>query len=193
MAIFTDSKGLQWSLEIKVRDIERVKAHVSGINGKPVDLLEIAEKGDFSAVSGSVQTVLQVVFWLLLDDIMSHFDRAQWDADHAALYEMVPDEKRKTVLQKAADWFGERIGGEEVLALVKAWEAAILDFIPSPHVRSAVQNVMDKQEAYNQKLFEAAEKKALNELQQNEERLDASSSNSPEKSASTRRRSHSAS
>lgn len=193
MATFTDSKGLQWSLDIKVRDIERVKAHVKGNGGKPVDLLEIAEKGDFSAVSGSVQTVLQVVFWLLLDDIMTNFDREQWDADHATLYEMVPEEKRKTILQKAADWFGERIGGEEVLAMVKAWEAAILDFIPSPHVKNAVQNVMDRQEVYNQKLFQAAEKKAINELRLSEEQLAASSSNSPEKSASTRRRSHSAS
>ena len=177
MAIFTDSKGLQWSLEIKVRDIERVKAHVKGVNGQPVDLLDVAEKGDFSAISGSVQTVLQVVFWLLLDDIMANFDREQWDKDHAGLYEMVPEERKKTILQKAADWFGERIGGEEVLALVRAWEEAILGFIPNPRVREAVQKVMEREEVYQEKVIEAAEAKALDEIHQNTERLGASSSN----------------
>ncbi len=177
MATFTDSKGLEWPIEIKVRDVERVKAHVKGVNGQPVDLLAIAEKGDFSAVSGSVQTVLQVVFWLLLDDIMANFDREQWDADHAALYELVPEEKKKTVLQKVADWWGERIGGAEVLALVRAWETAVLNFIPNPRVREAARKVMEREEVYLEKVVEAAEAQALDEIHQNTERLGASSSN----------------
>lgn len=187
MATFTDSKGLQWSLEIKVRDIERVKAHVKGVNGQPVDLLDIAEKGDFSTISGSVQTVLQVVFWLLLDDIMANFDREQWDADHAALYELVPDEKRKTPLQKAADWFGERIGGVEVVNMARAWEEALLNFIPNPRVRTAVKNVMDREAEFQGKLMEAAQQRAIDSIQKNEARLGESSSPSRGKSASRRK------
>lgn len=171
MATFTDSTGMQWNLDIKVRDIERVKAHVKGVNGAPVDLLGVAEKGDFSAVSGSVQTILQVVFWLLLDDIMANFDREQWDSEHAALYEMVPEEKRKTLIQKAADWFGERIGGEQILPLVKAWEEALLNFIPNPRVRQAIEKVMEREEIYQEKLFQAAEQQALNSIHQSEEQL----------------------
>jgi hypothetical protein len=191
MTKFTDNTGYEWVLDIKVRDIERVKAHVTGINGKPVDLLEIAEKGDFSSVSGSVQIILKVIFWLLLDDIMANFDRESWDRDHATLYEVVPEEKRKTLIQKAADWFGERIGGEQVIEMVKAWESALLGFIPNPRVREAVEKVMDKQEVYQTKLIETAEATVLKELDRNQEALGKSSMNSPEKSGSRRKGSRS--
>lgn len=191
MTKFTDNTGYEWVLDIKVRDIERVKAHVTGINGKPVDLLEIAEKGDFSSVSGSVQIILKVIFWLLLDDIMANFDRESWDRDHATLYEVVPEEKRKTLIQKAADWFGERIGGEQVIEMVKAWESALLGFIPNQRVREAVEKVMDKQEVYQTKLIETAEATVLKELDQSQEALGKSSTNSPEKLVSRRKGSRS--
>ncbi|MDO4856965.1 MAG: hypothetical protein Q4A17_03355 [Thermoguttaceae bacterium] len=193
MTKFTDNTGYEWVLDIKVRDIERVKAHVTGINGKPVDLLEIAEKGDFSSVSGSVQIILKVIFWLLLDDIMANFDRESWDRDHATLYEVVPEEKRKTLIQKAADWFGERIGSEQVIEMVRAWEAALLGFIPNPRVREAVEKVMDKQEVYQTKLIETAEATVLKELDRNQEALGASSMSSQEKSGSRRKGSRSGS
>lgn len=189
MATFTDNTGMEWSLNIKVSDIERVKSHVKGVGGKPVDLLEVAEKGDFSAISGSVQTILNVIFWLLLDDIMAHFDREAWDADHAALYEAVPEEKKKTNIQKAADWFGSRISGEQVLQMVKAWEEALLGFIPTPRVRQAIEKVMEREEIYRDKLFQAAEQKALEEIGQNEAQLGTSSTLSQGKSGSHRKRS----
>jgi len=193
MATFTDNKGLPWSIDIKFRDIERVKAHVKGVNGQPVDLLAVAEKGDFSAISGSVQQVLDVVFWLCFDDIMANFDREQWDEDHATLYEMCPEEKRKSPLQKAADWFGERISGDQVLPLVKAWEEAVLNFIPNPRVKEAIQRVKDREEVYQIRVIEAVEKDTLQKLDQSEDQLGASSSNSPAKSASRRKTSPSAS
>lgn len=182
MASFTDNRGLVWPLEIKVRDIERVKSHVRGVNGQPVDLLAVAEKGDFSTISGSVQTILQVVFWLCFDEIMANFDREQWDKDHASLYEMCPEEKQKTPLQKAADWFGERISGEQVLPLVKAWEDALLNFIPNPRVKSAVEKVMEREEIYQTKLFQAAQSQALDGIRQKEEALGGSSASLPESS-----------
>ena len=193
MATFTDNKGLPWTIDIKVRDIERVKAHVRGVNGQPVDLLAVAEKGDFSAISGTVQTVLDVVFWLLFDDIMANFDRQAWDADHADLYEMCPEERRKSPLQKAADWFGERISGEQVLPLVKAWEDALLNFIPNPRVKEAIQRVKDREEVYQLRVIEAVEKGALTSLDQKEGQLGASSSKSRARSASRRKTSPSAS
>lgn len=191
MTKFTDNTGYEWVLDIKVRDIERVKAHVTGINGKPVDLLEIAEKGDFSSVSGSVQIILKVIFWLLLDDIMANFDREEWDREHTTLYEVVPEEKKKTLIQKAGDWFGERIGGEQVIEMVKAWESALLGFIPNPRVREAVEKVMDKQEVYQTKLIETAEVTVLKELDRNQEALGKSSMSSQEKSESRRKGSRS--
>lgn len=183
MAQFTDNTGFAWPLEIKVRDIERVKSYVKGVNGKPVDLLDVAEKGDFSAISGSVQTILQVVFWLCFDEIMANFDREQWDKDHQSLYEYLPIEKTKTPIQKAADWFGSRISGEQVLPLVKAWEEALLDFIPNPRVKAAIQKVMEREEIYQEKVIEAAEQKALHDSDQRLEALGASSGSTLEKLA----------
>ena len=191
MTKFVDNTGYEWVLDIKVRDIERVKAHVTGINGKPVDLLEIAEKGDFSSVSGSVQIILKVIFWLLLDDIMANFDREEWDREHTTLYEVVPEEKKKTLIQKAGDWFGERIGGEQVIEMVRAWEAALLGFIPNPRVREAVEKVINKQEVYQTKLIETAEATVLKELDRNQAQLGKSSMSSQEKSGSRRKGSRS--
>ncbi|MBR0193349.1 MAG: hypothetical protein IJQ31_14915 [Thermoguttaceae bacterium] len=179
MPQFKDNTGLAWPIEIKVRDVERIKAHVTGANGQPVDLLAVAEQGDFSAISGSVEVVLKVVFWLCFDEIMANFDREAWDRSQADFYKMCPEEKQKTPLQKAADWFGSRIGGEQVLPLVKAWEEALLNFIPNPRVREAVLRLMDRETVYKAKLLEAAEKTALLTYEQNEEALGASSSNTP--------------
>ena len=86
-------------------------------------------------------------------------------------------------IQKAADWFGSRISGEQVLPLVKAWEEALLDFIPNPRVKAAIQKVMEREEIYQEKVIEAAEQKALHDSDQRLEALGASSGSMPEKSA----------
>ena len=165
MTSFTDSQGFVWSMNIKFRDVERVKNNVKGINGQPVDLLAIAERGDFSTISGSVQTVLNVVFWLCLDEILQNFDLEEWNYRHEKLYEYLPNEKGRSVLQKAAVWFGERISGDGLLEIVRAWERALLNFIPNTKLRESVQNVMAKEEAYQNALLDAAEKKALEEIE----------------------------
>ena len=85
MADFTDKPGKVWLLDITFGDVERVRAHVSGVDGKPLDLLEIAEGGNFSPISGSVRKVIEVVFWLL--------------------YPALQDESRKTNQQDVFDWF----------------------------------------------------------------------------------------
>jgi len=165
MTSFTDSQGFVWSMNIKFRDVERVKNNVKGINGQPVDLLAIAERGDFSTISGSVQTVLNVVFWLCLDEILQNFDLEEWNYRHEKLYEYLPNEKGRSVLQKAAVWFGERISGDGLLEIVRAWERALLNFIPNTKLRESVQNVMAREEAYQNALLDAAEKKALEEIE----------------------------
>jgi hypothetical protein len=89
------------------------------------------------------------------------------------LYEYLPEEKNKPLVQKAADWFGERIGGEQIHPLVKAWEEALLNFIPNPRIKQAIQRVMEREEIYQEKLFQAAEQQALNTISQSEELLGA--------------------
>ncbi len=76
-----------------------------------------------------------------------------------------PDLRNRTPLQKAADWFGERITGNELPEVVRAWERALLNFIPNPKLRESVQNVMAREEAYQTALLDAAEKKALEEIE----------------------------
>ena len=180
MTSFTDSQGFVWSMNIKFRDVERVKNNVKGINGQPVDLLAIAERGDFSTISGSVQTVLNVVFWLCLDEILQNFDLEEWNYRHEKLYEYLPNEKGRSVLQKAADWFGERITGNELPEVVRAWERALLNFIPNPKIRESVENLIEKQEVLQNAIWEEAEGRAMKEIESSLEQLAEKSGNLPE-------------
>ena len=86
-------------------------------------------------------------------------------------------------IQKAADWFGERIGGEQILPLVKAWEEALLNFIPNPRVKAAIQKVMEREEIYQEKVIEAAEQNVIRDLDRSTAQLGASSGSTLEKSA----------
>ena len=166
MTTFKDSQGETWTMNITFADVQQVRENVIDTNGEPVDLLKIAEKGDFSSVSGSVQVVLNTVFWLVFPQLGRRgFSVEKFDADHAAEYEIFPDMKNRTPLQKAAVWFGERISGDGLLEIVRAWERALLNFIPNTKLRESVQNVMAKEEAYQNALLDAAEKKALEEIE----------------------------
>ncbi|MDO4585083.1 MAG: hypothetical protein Q4D62_13395 [Planctomycetia bacterium] len=62
-ALFTDNAGTIWPVKITYSDVERVKEDVLGNDGKPLDLFDIAERGDFSGISGSIRKVIEVVFW----------------------------------------------------------------------------------------------------------------------------------
>lgn len=162
---FTDNTNYNWDIHITTAGVERVKAHVIGVNGQPVDLFAIAEAGDFSAISGRLQIVLQVVFWLCLDEILQNFDLENWDKTHTSTYALIPDEQKKTTLQKAADWFGERIGGKELQEMTEAWETAIINFIPNARIRQGIENVLAKEKEYNFAMIEVFEKRRLKEIQ----------------------------
>lgn len=144
MGSFTDNAGTVWNIKITYSDVERVKNHVLGADGKPLDLFDIAERGDFSGISGSVRKVIEVVFWLC--------------------YSKISEQSGKTVPQECMDWFGERIGGDEIVAMVEAWEAAILNFIPNRQIRQAVKNVAEKQRALQTAIFQKAEEGCLRSI-----------------------------
>ena len=144
MADFTDKPGKVWLLDITFGDVERVRAHVSGVDGKPLDLLEIAEGGDFSPISGSVRKVIEVVFWLL--------------------YPALQDESRKTNQQDTFDWFASRLGGQQIVELIQAWEVALVNFIPNKLIKEAVGAVLEKQTALQEAVLEKAKSDCVKQL-----------------------------
>lgn len=172
---FTDSKGNLWLLEITTRDVDRVRSHVVGTNGKPVDLFEVAERGDFSTISDSTQVVINVIFWLCFEQVMERFDIGAWDEAHKKEYVFFPEKAKQPAIQKAAEWFGSLIGGKELESMSRAWEVALLNFIPNQAVREAVRNVLIKTEKLAATVRKAAEKKVLKELTLKEEPAEKSS------------------
>lgn len=150
---FKDKFGADWTIEIVVSDVERVRKRVINKDGKPVDLLDMTEKGDFSAILADSRIFPTVVFWLLYDEIMTRFSEEQYDADHAAEYAAYPEDKRLNTIQKAARWFGDQLGGDEVAAMAKAFEVALLNFM-SPQLREKLKRVIAKQEELTEAILE---------------------------------------
>lgn len=162
MTEFKDKNGDMWVLDITFADVERVKKHVTGADGKPLELLEIAEQGDFSPISGSVRRVLDTVFWLLFPEIQTRFGSG--------------------TPQELADRFGALLNGDAIVAAIGAWEGAMVNFIPNLRLREALGKVMEKQEALRNSVCEVAETQCLKSISDG---LDALSGNLPENSAST--------
>lgn len=116
-AIFTDAKGDSWHIAITYGDILRVKRHVKGADGKPLDLCLIAEAGDFRQVTDHIEIVVQCVYWLLVDSI-----REITGLDGMA----------------AMEEFYSRIDSNTIAEMTKAWYEALLNFTPFPVVKAAM-------------------------------------------------------
>lgn len=116
-AIFTDAKGDSWHIAITFGDILRVKQHVKGADGKPLDLCYIAETGDFRQVTDHIEVICQCVYWLIVNNI-----------------------KEATGLdgRDAMEEFYKRIDSDTVVDMTKAWYEAILNFTPFPVVKAAM-------------------------------------------------------
>lgn len=100
-----------YSLHITYADVLRVRQLCN------VDLLTIADTGDFSVVNRSIEKVVNVVFVLLRQQFLDVYDD----------------------LQKAKDAFEKSLDGETLEALVKFWEEGIINFIPCLAVREAAR------------------------------------------------------
>ena len=94
--------------------------------------------------------------------------------------DIFPDLRNRTPIQKAADWFGERITGNELPEVVRAWERALLNFIPNPKIRESVENLIEKQEVLQNAIWEEAEGRAMKEIESSLEQLAEKSGNLPE-------------
>lgn len=117
-AYFVDSQGDSWYIHITYGDIRRVKQHVLGADGKPLDLCYIAETGDFRQVIDHIEIVVQCVYWLLEGAI---HDRTNGYGSYTM------------------EWFYNRIDGDVLPNLMKAWYEALLNFTPYPVIKATMQ------------------------------------------------------
>lgn len=108
--------GHTYSLHITYADVLRVRQICN------VDLLSIADTGDFSVVNRSIEKVVNVVFVLLRQQFLDVYDD----------------------LTKAKDAFEKSLDGETLEALVKFWEEGIINFIPCLAVREAARLQLTK-------------------------------------------------
>ena len=160
---FTDLQGDVWTLRLTTSDIDRVRDHVKNKDGQPIDILDMAERGDFTSLTSDMRLFPTVVFWLVQEQVADRFSVDQFDADHAKEYALEPSLKNMTPMQKAANWFGSRLGGDQVADMAKAFVEAVLNFI-DPKVRQRIQTVLEKQEQLQNAVLDKAQQETLRQL-----------------------------
>ena len=116
-ATFTDCEDVSWHIAIRYGDIQRVRRHVTGADGKPLDLCYIAEVGDFKQVINRIDLIVQSTYWLLQPSITEYSGKSGQDAQ---------------------DWFNNRVDGDVIQAMALAWHEALLNFTPYPVVKAAM-------------------------------------------------------
>lgn len=116
-ATFKDAEGVSWHIAIKYGDIQRVRRHVTGADGKQLDLCYIAETGDFRQVIDHIDLITQSVYWLLQTAITEYSGKSGQDAQ---------------------EWFYNRVDGDVIQAMALAWHEALLNFTPYPVVKAAM-------------------------------------------------------
>ena len=116
-ATFKDCEGASWHIAIKYGDIQRVRRHVTGADGKPLDLCYIAEVGDFKQVIDRIDLIVQSTYWLLQPAI----------TEYSGLSGV-----------QAQDWFYNRVDGDVIQTMALAWHEALLNFTPCPVVKAAM-------------------------------------------------------
>lgn len=167
---FTDSTGTTWHLRLTTRDIDRVRDHVQTPAGQPIDLLDIAERGDLSSITSNIRLFPTIVFWLIQDQIVDRFNLDEYDAQHQKEYAFDESLKRQSPIQKAANWFGSLLDGDTLYYMSKAFCDAIVNFT-DPRIRAKLKNIMAKQEELQTAALDRAEEVILREIRDGQEEL----------------------
>ena len=121
-ATFNDAEGVSWHIAIRYGDIQRVRRHVTGADGKPLDLCYIAEAGDFKQVIDRIDLIVQSTYWLLQPAIVEYSGKSGQDAQ---------------------DWFFNRVDGDTIQTMALAWHEALLNFTPSRVVKAAMMTAWE--------------------------------------------------
>ena len=142
MPTVTDSTGRDWNLNITTKDVTLVERLVKDADGKPVDLLKLADTGTLPKILRDSRRMIDIVFVCTLDQIKPLFSEADFDAAHQLEYVIEPELKNDP-LRKMAMWFAERIDAQAIGAITDAFVEALLLFIRNPRQREAVTRQMD--------------------------------------------------
>lgn len=145
MTSFTDNRNITFQLDVKHRDVLKIKAHLKDDEGKPLDLLELADVGALWKVFGSSQRMLDIVFLLCLSQIDEHFDENAFQTSYAADLALLPA-LRESVQKRKEYWFAAGIGPEQIPQITKAFKEALVNFTPDPRQRAALETVLKNQE-----------------------------------------------
>lgn len=155
MASFKDTRNITFSLDIKQKDTVMVRNLLKDAEGKPLDLLAMADTGNLHQLFGRAQLMLDTVFLICLDQVKEHFSEEDFDRSHDVELETIPG-LRTSKLQKMAFWFGEGVGPEQIPEITNAFKEAIVNFTPNPYQREALRRVIANQEALEKAQMERA-------------------------------------
>lgn len=155
MASFKDSRSITFTLDIKQKDTVMVRNLLKDAEGKPLDLLAMADTGNLHQLFGRAQLMLDMVFLICLDQVKEHFSEEDFDRSHDVELETIPG-LRTSKIQKMAFWFGEGIGPEQIPEITNAFKEAIVNFTPNPYQREALRRVIANQEALEKAQMERA-------------------------------------
>jgi hypothetical protein len=143
---FKTTNGISFTVNIKTKDVLAVKNLVKYPDGKPVDILEASETGTLAAIYGDLETFVNVMFVLCLDQIKEYFDVQKYDEQNQKTYTLFPDQSNEAVLVKASRWFGGILDGDSLIGMIQAFNEAIVNFIPSENRRRAMLTILAKEQ-----------------------------------------------
>jgi hypothetical protein len=161
--MFKTTNNIPFVIDIKTKDIFAVKKLVQYPDGRPVDILEAAETGTLAAIYGDIETIVNVVFVLCLDQIKEHFNVQKYDGENKKTYELMPELADEPVLTKASRWFGSLIDGNSLIDIIESFKDAIVNFIPNESRRNAMKVIL-KKEKETEKLEEEYRIKTVNKI-----------------------------
>lgn len=157
MPSFKDSRGILFHFDIKTKDAILIKNMLKDDDGKPLDLLALADRGEMWKVYGSVQRMLDVTFLCCLDFCRETWDEEAFDREHEIELETMP-ELRRSKFEKIRLWFSEGIGPDQITQMIPAFQEAISNFIPNPYQRELLARVLKNVDALERAKMERAMK-----------------------------------
>lgn len=172
MKAFTDKFGKSWNVEFRFRDMERIRSRLKDEAGKPLNLLDLADRGELYRVLTSAQRMIDMVFLCCLDEVKTSFDEEAFDREHAVDAEMIP-ELKTDIIRKMGYWFGERLNGSALEEMTEAFKEAIVDFTRNPHHRAALRTVLENQDRLMESQALRIQKESNHVLAMTEQAMDS--------------------
>jgi hypothetical protein len=161
--MFITTNKIKFNVDLRTKDVFTVKNFVQYEDGRPVDILEASETGTLTMIYGDIKTMVDVMFYLCLDQIKEHFDVQKYDTENQKTYEFQPELATETTLVKASRWFGSIINGNTLYEMIESFKDAVVNFTPDENRRKALRAILDK-ERETQKLESEYRIKTVNKI-----------------------------